>query len=265
MSMQDLSKSEDWLALLFYTLDILIAPAPRKFLQTFEQWDYENRLKPQLRRLARAKLLERQGRDRHVSYRLTPQGRLAALGGIDPLERWERAWDGHWRLLLFDLPARDTPLRLRLWRWLRAQRFGWLQNSAWVSPDRLDQRLLPLRRLTLTPESVVVLEARPALPDTDAGLVNSAWDFTLINRHYQSVLDLAARGLELAQSPSPRPAQFRLWLAAERAAWLRAVGSDPFLPAALLPPGYLGREAWKQRQSVFNAWGERVARSDQML
>jgi phenylacetic acid degradation operon negative regulatory protein len=255
--MKDSSKSEDWLAFLFYTLDAVLAPSPRRILQTFEEWDYENRFRPQLRRLQRAKLLERHGHGAQASYRLTPQGRLEACGGVDPVARWQRAWDGRWRLLLFDLPSRDARLRLRLWRWLRDQRFGYLQNSVWLSPDPLDDSLLPLRHLRLTPESFVVLESRPAPPDSDADLAKSAWDFAAVNRHYEEVMELAARGLELARASNPKPAQFRAWLAAERRAWLTAVESDPLLPAVLLPAGYLGQEAWKQRQAAFTALAQR--------
>lgn len=255
--MNKTSKSEDWLACLLYVLDVALAPSPDKFLQFFDEWDSERRLRLQFRRLERARLLERSGRGRQAAYRLTPRGRLAALGGLDPIARWQRAWDGQWRLLLFDLPARDTQLRIRLWRWLRHQRFGYLQNSVWLSPDRVVNRLLPLQHLKLTPERFVVLESRPVAPDADGDLVKGAWDFVLVNRHYQRVLDLAARGLELARATSPKPAEFRTWLAAERVAWLEAVGSDPLLPAALLPPGYLGGEALKRRQEVYGALVDR--------
>ncbi len=109
--MKDVSKSEDWLAFLLYTLDVAIAPTPRKILQTFENWDYEHRLRAQLQRLERARLLQRQGRGQEAIFHLTPEGRLTAHGGLDPVERWQRAWDGRWRLLLFDFPARKTELR----------------------------------------------------------------------------------------------------------------------------------------------------------
>ena len=258
--MKDISKSEDWLGFLLYTLDVVITPTPRKILQTFEDWDYEHRLRPQLQRLERANLLHRQGRGQEAICQLTSEGRLAAHGGLDPVERWQRAWDGRWRLLLFDFPARRTGLRLRVWRWLRRERFGYLQNSVWLSPDPVNTDRLPLTLHRLNAESFVVLEARPVPPDLDSGLVKGAWDFALVNRRYQSALDLAAEGLKLAENPSLRPAQFREWLASEREAWLAAVESDPLLPESLLPPEYLGREAWTQRQAAFTAVARRICR-----
>ena len=88
--------------------------------------------------------------------------------------------------------------------------------------------MLPLRHLELTPESFVVLASRPVAPNSDLDLVRSAWDFPLVNRCYQRVLDLAARGLELANHSDARPMQLRAWLANEREAWL-ANSPDPDL------------------------------------
>ena len=249
--MHDLSKSQDWLALLSYGLDLLVTPTPRKILQSFEEWDYQNRLRPQLKQLHRAKLLERAGRERNATCHLTERGRLAAWGGVDPTQRWQRAWDGHWRLLLFDLPASDRQLRLRLWRWLRSQRFGYLQNSAWISPDPVDESHFPLQHLKLKPETVTILESRPVHPGSDAGLVTASWDFALINRLYQEALHLAKQGVKLARNPAATPAQLRQWLAAERETWLSAIAGDPLLPNSLLPAEYLGRAAWQRRQAVF--------------
>jgi phenylacetic acid degradation operon negative regulatory protein len=256
--MQDISKSNDWLAFLFYALDLIVSPTPKKILQTFGEWDYQNRLRPQLKRLERARIIERDGKGRSVPYRFTARGRLVAHGGVDPVERWQRSWDGRWRLLIFDLPARERQLRLQLWRWLRSQRFGYLQNSVWISPDPVDEAHFPLKHLKLKPETVTILESRPVPPDSDASLVTGSWDLGLINRHYQDALDQAERGLELAQNPSAKSAQLRQWLAAERETWSAAITTDPLLPTSLLPTDYLGIKAWRRRQAVFGSLAERL-------
>jgi phenylacetic acid degradation operon negative regulatory protein len=256
--MSDISRSHDWLALLLYGLDVLANPSPAKLVESFEAWTYRQCLRPQLRRLERMRLIERREPGPTAPCRLTARGRLAALGGVDPAARWQRAWDGQWRLFLFDMPSRAKQLRLRLWRWLRAQRFGYLQNSVWLSPDPMDEAHLPLRHLKLTPESFVVLASKPLPPDSDLDLVKAAWDFPMINRQYRRVLELAARGLELAEQPDAKPALLRSWLAAEHEAWLAAVARDPLLPVVLLPPDYLGRTAWTQRRAAFTALTRRL-------
>ncbi len=251
--MKTMSKSEDLLALLFWGLDLLARPSPHNILQSFESWNYQNRLRPQLRQLERARLLARRGSNSAWTYHLTEQGRAAACGGVDPVQRWRRAWDGKWRLLLFDLPSRNHQLRARLWRWLRVERFGYLQNSVWVSPDAVDETCLPLERLKLTPESFTIIEGTPVAPDSDAKIVTGAWDLAAINRHYQRAIELAAEGRELAGRPQITPVLLRQWLAAERDAWLTAISFDPLLPGTMLPQGYLGRDAWNQRQAAFIA------------
>src|SRR5438093_11879427 len=132
--MSQFSNSEDWLTLLLYGLDILLAPRPHKILQSFEWWDYQKRLKPQLRSLERAKLLQQRGTGKDRTFHLTAHGQLRACGGVDPVQRWQVPWDGKWRILIFDLPVQSASLRVKLWRWLRSERFGFLQQSVWISP-----------------------------------------------------------------------------------------------------------------------------------
>jgi DNA-binding transcriptional regulator PaaX len=90
------------------------------------------------------------------------------------MSRWSRKWDGRWRLLLFDLPVRQQRLRLPLWRWLRRQHFGYLQQSVWIVPDSINDACIPLRQLKLTPESLTVIEGMPTPPDTNEDIVQSA-------------------------------------------------------------------------------------------
>jgi DNA-binding transcriptional regulator PaaX len=263
--MDDSLRSEDWLGLFLYGLDLLLNPKPYKYLQNFEQWDYKNRFRQQLYGLQRANLLEHRKDGAERSWSLTPRGRLEAWGGVDPQERWQRPWDGKWRTVMFDLPARSHQLRLKLWRWLRGQRFGLLQQSVWVTPDSIDEATVPLDRFKLPPSALIVIEGHCAPPALDADVVNGAWDFNEINARYREVLELSARGRQLAKRPDARPAEFGQWLAAERNAWRDAVSRDPLLPASLLPSGYLGRQAWSQRQSGYRAVAERGVKATSQI
>jgi len=252
------SAADDLLAVLLWSLETLARPTPHAILESFEAWDYRRRLRPQLRQLERARFLERRSWEGEATLRLTEQGRAAAWGGVDPASRWQRPWDGRWRLLLFDLPARDQKLRLRLWRWLRTHRFGYLQLSVWLTPDAIDETHFPLQDLTLTPESFTVIQGRPVPPDSDTDLVISAWDFATINKHYGRVMALASVGQGLAETGKASTAKLRRWLAAERAAWLTAISHDPLLPERLCPPEYLGERAWEKRQATFRAMAKLV-------
>ncbi len=252
-------KTEELLYLLLWTADIALRPTFRNLTSSFEGWAYRNGLLRELSTLERQHLLER---DKNASgdrlYRLTAQGRLHALGGRDPEQRWARSWDGRWRMVLFDVPMGQNAQRERLRRYLRDHGFGFLQNSVWITPDRLDTEQQILRGGRVDVESLLLLEMRPCAGESDAEIVAGAWDFESINRRY-------ARHLEVLQQ---RPAgglgseaaakELRRWATAERESWLEALTNDPLLPQRLLPAGYLGKRCWQQRVAVLREAGEQL-------
>ncbi|HEY5550990.1 MAG TPA: PaaX family transcriptional regulator C-terminal domain-containing protein [Opitutaceae bacterium] len=183
------------------------------------------------------------GLDRVV--RLTEAGREAALGGADPQACWGRKWDGRWRLVLFDIPESQRALRLRLCRALRELRFGYLQNSVWVSPDPPLEIGRMLRGLDLNVEILTIMDARPCGGESDADLVAGAWDFARVNRDYEVYLEV------LESRPVRQSGRsWNTWLAVEWKAWRRALAGDPLLPAALLPDRYRGKEAFGRRMKM---------------
>ena len=90
------------------------------------------------------------------------------------------------------------------------------------------------------------LEALSKGPAEDRRMVVAAWDFEAINSLYSRHLDV------LQQLPSGKAGDHRAalasWSEKENACWLEAVRADPLLPRSLLPRGYLGQRAWRQRQ-----------------
>jgi phenylacetic acid degradation operon negative regulatory protein len=258
--MKTCAKSNDWLGLFLWTLDILMNPNSQTLLESFESWNYRNRLRLDLIQLRRSGMVECQSARNQSQWRLTEQGRQAAIGGIDLASRWSRKWDGRWRLLLFDLPARQQRLRLALWRWLRQQRFGYLQQSVWIVPDAISKTGIPLCDLNFTPESLTVIEGEPASPDTNEGIVQSAWDFALINRKYKAAIAVATAGRRFVRGG--KPVEMRKWLADERTAWMEAIAVDPLLPEALLLQDYLGQKAFRERQITFSILSGALAKQN---
>ncbi len=245
-------KTEELLYLLLWSCDLLRWPAWRNMSESFEGWAYRNGFHRQLARLERQHLIELRP-DRPNAcvservLRLTELGRLRGLGGRDPEARWQRPWDGCWRLVVYDLPAAEGTKRNRLRNHLRARGFGWLQKSVWISPDPVADEKAIFAGSKVDVESLILLEARPAAGETDDEIVAGAWDFDEINRRY-------ARHLEVLDSRPAGPvrdetaaASFRQWARQEQEAWLAAVSSDPLLPERLHPTGYLGPKAWRSR------------------
>lgn len=178
--------------------------------------------------------------------RFNQAGRLAALGGRDPDRCWNRTWDGRWRLVLYDVPEARRHLRLGLRRTLRGLGFGYLQDSAWISPDPVETLTATMRSAAVDVESLSFMEARPCGGESHADFVAGAWSFDQINRDYEAHIQV------LTRLPATRgESAIQHWVEVERKAWRRAIRGDPLLPEALLPANYRGREAWLRRKAAF--------------
>jgi phenylacetic acid degradation operon negative regulatory protein len=199
-----------------------------------------------LQRLATAGVITVAGQgpiDQRI-LRLTEAGRLETLGGIDPEAAWARPWDGIWRVVAFDIPEIEEARRTRLRRRLHEFRFGWLQNSVWISPHPIDAFRAGLDEAGIAPDFLTYFEARCAGGESPTALVKAAWDFEDLTRRYTDYRQiLQARPSAVTGTASA----WLRWLHAEHKAWRLAAGRDPFLPGGLLPTGYAGRAAWAAR------------------
>lgn len=192
--------------------------------------------------------------------RLTDEGRRWTQGGVDPLARWARRWDRHWRIVAFDIPESSTALRTRLRRRLHEHRFGWLQNSVWISPDPIDDFRARLNEKKIVPDSLMFLQATTIGGESSEAMVLAAWDFDALAKGYAAYLDI----LRLRPGVGHGLAAWFEWLATESRAWRQIVRRDPFLPEVLLPQGYRGVEAWAARKEALAGFTAVLARSGLM-
>jgi phenylacetic acid degradation operon negative regulatory protein len=190
-------------------------------------------------------------------FRITRRGRAAFLGEIDPEALWTRTWDGVWRLAMFDVPQVHASLRTRLRRKLRELRFGWLQNSVWLSPDPVSQLIGQLTQKDVTVESLFFIEGRPAGGETDAELVAGAWDFAELAKQHATYLKLLRTRPSFGRQT--KSAEWSAWLESESRAWRAVARRDPFLPAPLLPADYAGRTVWQARRDALHASSRAIA------
>jgi DNA-binding transcriptional regulator PaaX len=237
---------DDLLLLFFWTAEKMARPTLCHLLESFEEWEYRTRIGHRLRYLERRSLIERRNQAGQPLFGLTAAGRSFAIGACDPEIRWNRPWDGQWRFVSYDLPARQSKLRKRLWSWLLDNRIGHLQGSLWITPDPLDAALERLPLIGRDPRSFIRLTAGHPSESSDPELVSTAWNFEEINHHYMAYLESVTDSLEKLIA-SRDPQLFPPWMRNERLLWHTAITADPLLPAKLLPPGYLGRMAWQVR------------------
>jgi DNA-binding transcriptional regulator PaaX len=154
-------------------------------------------------------------------------------------------------MVLFDLPVRASALRAKMRRHLLRHRFGYLQQSVWVTPDSLEEVHQRLRSMPTDVESLILFQGEPCGGESDAAIVSGAWDFAAINALYERH-EAILRECPEAPSPSAPPGpRFWTWARGEREAWKAALRKDPLLPRVLLPVEYLGRHSWKARKELF--------------
>ena len=235
--------------MLLWTAETISRPTFCNLSESYEGWAYRSGLSRELARLEKQKLLERAPGMARIC-RLTNEGRLHVLGGRDPEARWSRGWDGRWRLVCFDIPTTENKHRLRLRRYLRERGFGYLQNSVWITPDRLHEELELLRSIKPSVESLVLFEGRTVAGESNMDLVTGAWDFEKINRLYRQHLEILDRCPASHAARHMPDERLRSWAKSERVSWNTATVTDPFLPQELSPPGYLGHKVWRRRVKV---------------
>lgn len=238
-------RTEELLYVLLWTADGFMRPTWRNLTGSFEEWAWSNGVGRRLAELETQQLLERHPEpslDRVV--RLTEDGRRLALGGRDPMACWSRPWDGQWRLVMFDVPTARHDLRQRLLRVLRRQHFGYLQNSVWISPDRVTDLRKAFGDASVHADAFIIMEGRPAAGESDQEIVRAAWDFAQIDRGYEQYL-------AFARNPPSTGTALVAWARRENTLWKAAIKADPLLPVSLLPPKYRGREALRRRKQLF--------------
>ncbi|MCC7517686.1 MAG: hypothetical protein IT578_00715 [Verrucomicrobiae bacterium] len=238
-------------------LDVLYFPG--KHLRWGESTRFRGDVHRSLGYLRDHGLIERRRDASRWVYRLTEKGRQRLGGDLEPEKRWNRPWDGLWRQVVFDIPARQKAVRARLLYWFRANRFGYLQDSVWITPDPLDLSRSLFRSLHATADMAAFLESRVVAGSANADLVTCAWDFREVSRTY-------ARYSRFVEGASSRLAEAcsrnEVWpiLLKEKRLWSAALQGDPLLPRLLWPKGYPGAAAFAARKRFLGRVRERAAR-----
>lgn len=254
-------KSELILYHCLWMADRMMRPSWRSLNSSFEEWSFRNGFLRQVQALEAQGWLESGdgGDGLERVYRLTRKGMLRALGGSHPEERWNRGWDGEWRMVVFDLPEEKRSLRNELRRELRAARFGGLQGSVWVSPDPVSVVGEQLKRTAASCGMITFFEGRTCCGESNSEVVSTAWNFTKININYETYL------VHLRRTPDPSGETLREnlleWGRIEKQLWSACMDTDPLLPRELWPDDYPGERAWKERIKTLRRIGKLAEKS----
>lgn len=105
--------------------------------------------------------LKRFGDDSHPHYQLNRAGeqRLAQLR-FSSLQFDPRRWDGHWRVLIFDIPENRRFVRDMIRRLIKQLGMTRLQRSVWLTPANCRAQFDELRQVYNLERQLVLLEIK---------------------------------------------------------------------------------------------------------
>ncbi|MBI3955950.1 hypothetical protein HY339_01690 [Candidatus Gottesmanbacteria bacterium] len=103
-----------------------------------EGWKWHNKgyLRQSLRRLEAQKLIKYAVVDGQALITITKEGKTKVLKyALENLEvKKPQSWDGKWRVVIYDIPARDRSLQLVIRDALKAMGFYQMQESVYLFP-----------------------------------------------------------------------------------------------------------------------------------
>lgn len=175
-------------------------------------------------------------------YGLSERGRELIEEGTRRIYGHHRAaWDGRWLLVSYSLPEPRRGQRDRLRQGLSFLGLGSLGNGLFVTPHDLRVQVRDLIRRSGVEADVTMHHGILEWPADPAQVVARAWDLERLGARYAEFLDRVAGELPEAGALGDREAFRRRFLLTHE--FRRFPFSDPDLPDALLPAGWVGTAA----------------------
>lgn len=220
---------------------------PEKFVyNSFAKSYHQRSVYQELWKLHKRGDIKRASRDGQTYYHLTPVGKSYSVKSI-PLFRFQRKWDGKWRIVIFDIDEKHRRLRDNVRSKLRQLGFGLWQRSIWLTPfDVADDMNRFLETLDLK-GTVEVLEAKRLFVSDERALAAKVWDLPKLNKAYEALVKEWESAKEQYSKNLPI---LRKIAASLQTRYLETIWKDPGLPEVLLPEAWSGGQAKK----LFYEW-----------
>lgn len=144
-------------------------------------------------------------------------------------------WDGNWTIVSYDFPEKIRGKRDYFRKRIVKFGFGSPQQSLFVSPLPLETALQKFIEGGNLSEFVWVIRAERVLGMKNRDVARKSWNLKELNELYQTLLD------SLPQTKKSKRA-LEKW----QKYFLALNSADPYLPAELLPKGWLGAKCEKE-------------------
>lgn len=126
-------------------------------------------------------------------FQLTEEGLNYLFSKFPPLKFKNRPWDGLWRVVIYDVPEKESRLRDRLRYELRRLGYRFMQKSVWLTPWAVEKDLEVFLKKEKLWGKVLVMKSW--LPP---------YDSQRLTKRFQGVLTTGGFSPSLASSP-PEP------------------------------------------------------------
>jgi phenylacetic acid degradation operon negative regulatory protein len=215
----------------------------------------ERLVRTSVARLARDGWLVTHRIGRRSEYRLTPTGQQRFAEATRRIYgEIPRSWDGHWTLLV--LPSVAGPGRQDLRHELRWLGFGQISPGVFAHPNSsIEEARAELSGLEGAAQALLFQTSSEGC-DADTRLAATGWDLDELARRYQRFLDTFAPVTEavMACPPAGLDPQAAFVIRTLLIHEYRKIHlQDPLLPAALLPPDWIGTAAYELSKRLYSA------------
>jgi phenylacetic acid degradation operon negative regulatory protein len=201
-----------------------------------------NALRTALSRMTREGWLAARRNGGPPRYGLSRRGQELIEEGTRRIYDAHRAtWDGRWLLVSYTLPEPRRGQRDRLRQGLSFLGLGSLGNGLFATPHDLREQVRDLIRRCGVEADVTMHHGTLEWPAEPAQVVARAWDLDRLGARYADFLARVRGELPRARALGGRDAFCRRFLLTHE--YRRFPFTDPDLPDALLPAGWVGSAA----------------------
>lgn len=223
---------------------------PESFiLDSFSRGYKKTTLRQRIWEMVKRSLIKRIKQEGSGLIELTETGDVYLQSNI-PLFKKSQEWDGHWRVVIFDIEKARGHLRDSLRRQLISNGFRNWQRSFWVTPHDINPNF---ERFVLEKElkgAVEILIARRFWGEDDIILAEKLWNLSTLNNSYLSLCnEWQAANTQYSMNLDV----LKKIAVSLQDRFLDIYWSDPGLPTKLLPGNWAFDNAYSIHSSLVRA------------
>jgi len=128
-------------------------------------------------------LAEKVRKNNDTYYKIANKGESYVDEVLSALKN-QGAWDGKWRLVIFDIPEKKRSVRDKLRRALNALGMGILQSSVWISPQDIKQEISQLEQ-SLKLQSQIKFFEVSSTPHLNQQIIEKSWNIPAANEELE--------------------------------------------------------------------------------